>query len=193
MLVRLLCLVVLLLAALLGGFVWFTASLPTGVAEPGRRTDAIIVLTGGSDRIVEGLRLLAADQAKKLLISGVHPGVKQNELLALMPELPPEMAERVVLGYAAGNTVGNADEAAEWMQAEGYRSLRLVTAAYHMPRSLLEFRRAMPGVEILAHPVFPSNIRQDAWWENPGSASLLVGEYLKYLATLVSGPFRSAP
>lgn len=192
MLVRLLCLFVLLLAALVGGFVWFAATLPTEVAEPERRTDAVIVLTGGSDRIVEGLRLLAAGKADKLLISGVHPGVKQAELLALLPELPAELSDRVVLGYAAGNTIGNADEAAQWMHEEGYHSLRLVTASYHMPRSLLEFRRAMPGVTIVPHPVVSTHIRQDAWWENPGSASLLVGEYLKYLATLISGPFRSA-
>ena len=33
------------------------------------------------------------------------------------------------------------------MHAEGFRSLRLVTAAYHMPRSRIEFHAALPDAE----------------------------------------------
>jgi len=53
-----------------------------------------------------------------------------------------------------------------------------------MPRSLLEFRRAMPDVEILVHPVFPDQVRRGSWWRSPGTASLLIGEYDKYLLAL---------
>ena len=54
--------------------------------------------------------------------------------------------------------MGNAEETAAWM-AEGDRtSLRLVTAAYHMPRSLALFRRLMPDTKILPHPVFPESV-----------------------------------
>jgi uncharacterized SAM-binding protein YcdF (DUF218 family) len=56
-----------------------------------------------------------------------------------------------------------------------------------MPRSLLEFRRVMPEVEILPHPVFPADFRQDGWWRQPKSASLLLSEYSKYLIALVRG------
>ena len=59
--------------------------------------------------------------------------------------------------------------------------MRLVTATYHMPRSLLEFREAMPGAEILPHPVFSRNFRQSDWWQWRGSALLLAKEYNKYL------------
>ena len=190
MVLRSLSLAILLLAALAGGFVWFAATLPAAVEAPEKRTDAIVVLTGGAERVAEGLRLLAAGQAERLLISGVHPSVTLQELLALAPDVPAEVAERMVLGYLAGDTEGNAAEAAQWVKAEGVSSLRLVTAAYHMPRSLLEFRRALPEVEILAHPVFPPGVRQDAWWQDADSAYLLVGEYLKYLVAVVSGPFR---
>ena len=67
------------------------------------------------------------------------------------------------------------------------RSLRLVTAAYHMPRSLLEFRHAMPEIEIVPHPVFPENFKQRDWWRWPGSASLIVREYSKYLVARLRG------
>ena len=104
--------------------------------------------------------------------------------------LAMQLADRIVLGYAAGDTEGNAAETAEWMTAEGFTSLRLVTAAYHMPRSLLEFQRALPGATIVAHPVFPPGVKQEGWWNDAGSTGVLVGEYLKYLLALISGPFR---
>ncbi len=79
------------------------------------------------------------------------------------------------------------------MQNEGYHSLRLVTASYHMPRSLLEFRRAMPDIEILPYPVFPVRFKQDQWWLWPGTLTLLVTEYDKYLLSLARGVFLASP
>jgi len=88
-----------------------------------------------------------------------------------------------VLGYEAMDTAGNARETAAWVSAEGYTSLRVVTAAYHMPRSLVELASAMPGVTLVAHPVFPERVRLDAWWSWPGTASLVATEYTKYLVS----------
>ena len=70
------------------------------------------------------------------------------------------------------------------MRGQGFRSLRLVTAWYHMPRSLLEFGRAMPDIEIVAHPVFPEQVKSEHWWAWRGTAMLLISEYAKYLAAL---------
>jgi uncharacterized SAM-binding protein YcdF (DUF218 family) len=90
---------------------------------------------------------------------------------------------------AADDTRGNAVETAAWIREQGFGSLRLVTANYHMPRSLLEFRHAMPDIEIVPHPVFPENFKQDEWWLWPGSASLLASEYSKYLVALLRTTF----
>ena len=60
----------------------------------------------------------------------------------------------------------------------------MVTGAYHMPRSLLEFRRAMPGAVLIAHPVFPTHVKLSQWWRWPGTASLVATEYSKYLMSL---------
>lgn len=182
----------LLLGALvwLGGLVWFAETIPreggTGAIAGGSgagTTDAIIVLTGGSDRIATGIDLLDRGLARKLLISGVSPGVEMADVLraASIPEGGRSCC--VVLGYAAGNTIGNAAEAAAWMRAEGYRSLRLVTANYHMRRSLLEFRMTMPEFRIVQHPVVPDKVHLDRWWQWPGTASLIVNEYNKFLVT----------
>ena len=50
-----------------------------------------------------------------------------------------------------------------------------------MPRSLVEFRATAPGVEIVPHPVFPSHVMLNEWWARPGTASLVMAEYNKYL------------
>ena len=53
-----------------------------------------------------------------------------------------------------------------------------------MPRSLLEFTRAMPAVLIVAHPVFPERVKEHGWWARPGTAILVAAEYQKYLLAL---------
>lgn len=182
-----------LLGLLLGaGFLWFLTSLPREAADPARETDAIVVLTGGSGRVSQGLELLEAGKAKKLFISGVYYAVDVNELLRVAERQPEDLSCCIALGYEAGNTRGNAEETAAWIRKQDYASLRLVTSAYHMPRSLLQFRRAMPGVEILPHPVFPEGYDPEARWRLPGSLSLLLQEYGKYLLT-AAGAILSNP
>ncbi len=184
---RLIRVATLVLGAWLVGLIWFATHLPAAVAEPTRQTDAIVVLTGGSGRILQGLALLAEKRAKQLFISGVYRGVDVQELLRVSQQSPADLECCVALGYEADSTRGNARETAGWLREQGLRSLRLVTAAYHMPRSLLEFRRAMPGVEIVPHPVFPEHVEQRNWWRWPGSASLIISEYSKYLIALARG------
>ena len=184
---RLIGFAVLFLGIWLVGLLWFAKTLPVSVAAPARATDAIVVLTGGSGRVYQGLGLLAQRRAKKLFISGVYRGVEVQELLSISQQSPADLDCCIALGYEADSTRGNARETADWMREQGLGSLRLVTAAYHMPRSLLEFRRAMPEIEIVPHPVFPEHVKQRDWWRWPGSASLIIGEYNKYLVALARG------
>ena len=163
------------------GFIWFAATLPDGATAPDTRTDAIVVLTGGADRVETGLRLLSAGRAQKLFVSGVYPGVDVAQLLRVS-RLPAGQLECcIVLGYVADTTKGNARETANWMRQNGYRSVRIVTASYHMPRSLVEFRSAMPDAVLVPHPVLPPQFHQDEWWRWPGTATLIALEYSKFL------------
>ena len=183
---------VLLIAGLTAwgtGFALFARQAAALPGEPDRVTDAIVVLTGGSLRLTTGLSLLEAERAEKLFVSGVYRGVDVEELLRVSRQAPDAVECCVVLGYAAGDTRGNAAESADWLQAQGYRSFRLVTANYHMPRSLLEFRRAVPEIEIVAHPVAPTNVHVEQWWRWPGTTALLISEYNKYLVALLRGMF----
>ena len=171
-------------AAWIGGLVWFADTIPDTVDDPATATDAIVVLTGGSQRVQSGLQLLAAGKAKKLFVSGVYHSTDVMALLRAARQSPDSVQCCIVLGHAADNTLGNALETAAWMRREDFRSLRLVTAAYHMRRGLLEFSRAMPEVRIIPHPVFSENVKRERWWAWPGTLWLIVGEYDKYLAAL---------
>ncbi len=175
-------LVLLLLAgAWLAGLVAFAEAIPDRSADDGRTTDAIVVLTGGSGRIEVGLEQLAQGRAKKLFVSGVPHGVTPPELPGLATAAPDQLACCVVLGHEASNTTGNARETAAWMMSEGFRSLRLVTSNYHMPRSLFEIQCALPDARVIPHPVFPQVVHQGPWWSRPGTAALIISEYNKYL------------
>ena len=174
------------------GFLWFISRIPDAPANEDSVTDAIVVLTGGSLRVEYGLELIARERAKKLFVSGVAKGVGVGTLLRSFHKTAQAgMADKshlIVLGYEAVNTKGNAEETAAWMHKEGYASLRLITANYHMPRSLLRFRRAMPEVQIVPDAVFPDQFKREEWWRFPGTARLIVSEYHKYLLALAE-PF----
>lgn len=167
----------------LGGLIWFAEGIPReGTPLPTQTTDAVVVLTGGPARLKAGLAELEAGRARKLFVSGVNPLVELGELLRAAGDTGKVPESAIALGYSADSTVGNASETRQWMDREGFRSLRLVTASYHMRRSLLEFHRAMPGTEIIAHPVFPETFMRDSWWSWPGTLALIVNEYHKYVA-----------
>lgn len=147
--------------------------------------DAIVVLTGAEFRIAEGARLLQAKRGKRLLISGVHPRVTRADLMQITGLPTMELDCCVDVDTKALDTVGNAAETRGWIDRHGYTSLILVTSNYHMPRSLAEFSRVMPTVRIEPHAVVPKSFPEEAWWLHPGTARILLSEYLKFLPAAV--------
>ena len=148
-------------------------------------TDAIVVLTGGPLRLQSGMALLRDGKGRKLFVSGVNQQVDLDELLRVSGNAPDWASCCTILGHDADNTLGNARETAQWMRQQGFSSLRLVTAWYHMPRSLLELDRAMPEIEIVAHPVFPDEVSREHWWASRATLLVLASEYGKYLGALL--------
>jgi uncharacterized SAM-binding protein YcdF (DUF218 family) len=171
----------------IGGFFWFLAVMPSDAPRATPEADAIVVLTGGSRRIPVAVSLLLEGHAKALLVSGVNDIVSPSEFRAVMAESGVAVDEAlmdccVALGYGAHDTIGNAEEAANWMTSSGYRSMILVTSNYHMARSRIEFRAAMPDIEISEYPVRPADPGLAEWWKSPQSRFLILSEYVKYQA-----------
>lgn len=178
-------------ALVLVGFVRFV--IPPPAENDTTVTDAIVVLTGGDLRLQRGIELMRAGKGRVLFISGVNRRVGLDQLLRSAGEKSSDwLTCCIVLGHEARNTTGNAQETEEWMRRLGYHSLRLVTAWYHMPRSLLEFRRAMPDLEIIPHPVLSEEAIAQGLREWRGPAPVLIGEYARYLAALFF-PFMDRP
>ncbi len=144
------------------------------------KTDAIVVLTGGSQRIATAAELFKQDYAKKMFISGVGGGAKLKAMTGT-DIIPEEKKFHIVLGRDAENTKENAIETAEWIKKEGFKSLLLVTAAYHMPRSLFELKKAMPDVTLIPYPVFPQALQND----NKIAFKWLFIEYNKFIAVVL--------
>ena len=166
-----------------GGFLWFLHM--TGrPATPILSADGIVVLTGGADRIESALRMLAEGHGKRLLISGIGGGADLAVLARHSGVDTTALAQRITLGRQATSTLGNAREAAAWVQSNKIESLIVVTASYHMPRAMTELRRALPGTVLIAEPVTHQG--------NPGRAEagrgaplrLLAEEYTKDLISL---------
>ena len=165
------------------GFAFFVVTLPR--EEPAApRADGIVALTGGDARLDAAVNLLEKGSARRLLVTGVN-GVTTRAMLKKLSHGGKRFDCCADLGYAAADTHGNALEAAVWAQRHRYKSLIVVTATYHMPRALMEFTTEMPSVKLIAFPVEPSG-PATSWWQSAGSLHLLHGEYLKYLAALVT-------
>ncbi|MFC4293100.1 YdcF family protein [Sphingorhabdus arenilitoris] len=150
------------------GFAWFALLLPQ--PAPTQTTDAVVVLTGGANRIDHGLTVLEAGQAKQMLISGVDRDVRPGELAAQYPGYSRQFKCCVELGFRAVDTRSNALETARWVSKHQVKSLRLITHDWHMRRARLELDQAIPD-----------NIRivNDAVMTRP-SLAILFKEYNKY-------------
>jgi uncharacterized SAM-binding protein YcdF (DUF218 family) len=163
------------------GFVMFARTVADyAPRSPRERADAIVVLTGGERRLVAGARLLAEGRGERLLISGVNPQTSRADLKRLSGLSEQLFTARVDVDYAH-TTTGNAEETRAWAKAKGYTRLIVVTSSYHMPRSLTELGRAMPGVLLLPHPVIPDRLNARRWWTDAFTARVLLAEYVKFL------------
>ena len=132
-------------------------------------------------RLQAGARLLKEGRGARLLISGVNRQTTHEDLKRVSGLSERLFASRVNVDYAANTTSDNAEETRAWAKAKGYTRLIVVTSSYHMPRSLTELSRAMPGVILVPHPVVPSKLNARRWWTDAYTARVLLAEYIKFL------------
>jgi uncharacterized SAM-binding protein YcdF (DUF218 family) len=185
---------------LVAGFVVFALSIPRAEPTLNIHAEGVVVLTGGSDRVLNAADFLARGQARRLLITGVNRATGSAVLARLLPLSREKFECCVDLGYKALDTAGNARETREWALAHHIsRSLIVVTSNYHMPRALLELSAALPGVTLHPFPVVSEHVDVNRWVRDLGVARLVAGEYVKYIGALIrielqpeSGGFETA-
>jgi uncharacterized SAM-binding protein YcdF (DUF218 family) len=136
------------------GYAVFTVLLPKPAAD--ERTDAIVVLTGGTGRLDRGFDLMQRRRAGHMLISGVARTVRPQELVAAYHVDPQLFACCITLGREAFDTRSNADEVAHWLARRHYRSIRLVTNDLHVRRARYEIRKRIGGDVTIVSDAVPT-------------------------------------
>ena len=128
------------------------------------------MLTGGAKRLEHGIDLLERGRAQRLLISGVDRAVRPSEL-ALRYGTDQKLFDCCIdLGREAVDTRSNAEETANWLERHKFKSVRLVTTDWHMPRARLELSRKSDSLIVLS----------DAIQSSPSFRTLFL-EYNKYI------------
>lgn len=134
------------------GFLWFAVFLPRPAGDV--RTDGVVVLTGSGGRIGRGLEVLGDKLASRMLVSGVDREVRPREFAAEYRIPAARMKCCVTLGYESVDTRSNAREAARWIAANRFDSVRLVTSDWHMRRAAFDLARVIPdGVAVVEDAV----------------------------------------
>lgn len=161
-----------------------------------KEVDAIVVLTGGKGRVEEGLRLFREKKGRELFLIGVNPSVRKHELYVPKGDDPPD--SRLILEKQSRNTLENAIYGRDLLMEHKVRSILLITSRYHLKRSAILFRNALPeDVAIYPYPIDSSNLKE-SWWSHQGSLKLLFSEFYKYCLlraffTLSPGELRGMP
>jgi uncharacterized SAM-binding protein YcdF (DUF218 family) len=182
-------LVVLGILALVLGFAGFIWLLPSQEIALDRNADGIVVLTGGTSRVADALELLGSGRGKRLLITGVNPGTTTADIARQTVDYGRLLNCCVDLDYSALNTLGNAVQARRWALDHDFKSLIVVTSAYHMPRALAELAHQLPDAALIPYPVVSDRLRIEPWWSNSETTKLVLSEYLKYLFAKVRMQF----
>ena len=186
---RLLVTLSLLLVFLWGvSFANFLRLIPIQTPSDIVKSDAIIVLTGGSRRLEVGITLLENDKAALLFVSGVNEKVTRSDILNLLDvgiilESDKLFSCCITLGYTAEDTRGNAEESLQWVRENSLSSIILVTSNYHMQRAYLEFKSQNPNIKITQYPVSNGEFRLTSWLMHSKKFVLLFLEFHKLILT----------
>lgn len=159
--------------AWLVGFGFFMT--PPDMSKSLEKTQALVVWTGGTGRVTEGLHCLEKGLGESLFISGVHEDVTLADITDISA-----LKNRIFLGHHAKSTQENALETKEWLEKNHMHSLRLITAHYHMHRSLLELEAVLPRQKVIPHPITPLSFKE-GWWQRKKTLLLALNEYNKFI------------
>jgi len=168
MITRIASLLVLLYAL---GFILFAFTLGKPARADAARTDAAVVLTGGSGRIEHAMEVLREGKAKRLLVAGADPSVTKADIARRVGGSENVLNCCVDLGSESVDTRSNAEEASRWLARHQFHSVRLITSDWHMRRARYEFDKVLGS---------KYQLETDAVQTQPSFVTLF-GEYNKYL------------
>ena len=146
------------------------------------KSSLIVVLTGGKGRIEKGMELLKEGKGKFLLISGVFQKEKvKNKYLFKDNKNLKECC--IFFEEKAKNTFQNASEVSNWLKEKRVEidSIQLITSYYHIPRSLIIFKKFFPDKLLITVPVSQFSFSKELFFH----IKLIFSEYFKIFYTFI--------
>lgn len=144
------------------------------------KSSLIVVLTGGKGRIEKGIELLKEGNGKFLLISGVFQKEKLKNRYLFEDNINLKEC-CIFFEEKAKNTFQNASEVSNWVKDRKVNidSIQLITSYYHIPRSLIIFKKFFPDQKLITVPVSQFSFNKELFFH----IKLIFSEYLKIFYT----------
>ena len=113
----------------------------------------LVVLTGGTNRIKQTLKLFVIENSKQynLLISGAGKGFNKKIVSTFLPKTDfykKKLNCCIFIENKSKNTISNATETYKWVRKNNFKSITLITSDYHMQRALVEFKKILIDIKI---------------------------------------------
>ena len=163
-----------------------------------KKSHNIVILTGGTNRIKDGLKIIedfrkSKKNNYKILVSGTGMGFTKNSLKKkLGPNFNPKLIECCIdLDSISKNTYTNASETLKWTSKNNIKEFVLITSNYHMPRALLEFKNVMLNLKIHTYAITPKKHNIENWLRSYQTFGLVFTEYCKYIVANIRIKFFS--
>jgi len=158
------------------------------------KADAIVVVSGDTDRIQHAIDLYKQGYAPKLILSGAAKEGFTSNALAMQIEASQSgiPSEDVILEEKAYNTYENATYTKEIVLSQGIKNIILVSSPYHQRRVYETFKNVFKGSEVKLqnNPSTYSSWRSDSWWKSDKNLHLTQEESLKTLWANISGNYK---
>jgi uncharacterized SAM-binding protein YcdF (DUF218 family) len=162
-----------------GTFIYFAHAVYGSARLPSAHADAIVALSGDPERIRAAVDLLAKGYGRRLLIAGID---NSAEIAELYPVHRALFDCCVDIDPRSIRSIDDAATIRRWALEVRPRSLIVVTSNFHIPRTLLEVGRALPGLHLVPLGVSTGLVDTGERWRRPEAANLFVREYIKFVA-----------
>lgn len=178
---------------------WFLS--PDGLVDCGdtpsensgcNAADVIIAVSGGDTtaRTQQAIDLYKKGWAPKLIFSGAaldKSGPSNAKVMRDQALLQGVPSADIIIEEASETTEQNAKQTGSIISRKDIRSAIVVTSAYHMKRTLVEFRHQSPDASFRPHPVSSDDQWSVWWWTTPYGWYLAVSEIIKIVISSFGG------
>jgi uncharacterized SAM-binding protein YcdF (DUF218 family) len=164
------------------------------VADPLKKADAIVILSGGSEqRMHEAISLYKEEYAQTIILTetgavleGYNTQYSFEQRLALLNADIPSSAIWITPRHAA-STRDEAKDVRTLVENKGVHNLIVVTDPYHTLRTRMIWKEVFQNSEIsiIVRPARGSWYKSSTWWLSAAGWENTVNEYVKLASYLI--------